>query len=111
MGRAAVFVAVAIFFSQLTAALYERCVVTGNRDSLADSLHDLITDFAGRRWDWFCLDGVPYHGRDVTIAWDRSGKHYSCGAGLAFWVDGQEIARSPTLRRLTGKLPTSGAAN
>jgi hypothetical protein len=28
MGRAAVFVAVAIFFSQLTAALYERYLVT-----------------------------------------------------------------------------------
>jgi hypothetical protein len=62
-------------------------------------------------WDWFCLDGVPYHRRDVTIVWDRSGEHYSRGAWLAVWVDGQEIGRSPTLRRLIGKLPTSATPN
>ena len=27
-------------------------------------------------WDWFCLDGVPYHGRSVTTVWDRDGSHY-----------------------------------
>jgi len=24
-------------------------------------------------WDWFCLDGVSYHGRTLTILWDRNG--------------------------------------
>jgi hypothetical protein len=62
-------------------------------------------------WDWFCLDNVPYHGRAVTIVWDRSGQHYGRGVGLAVWVDGQEIARSATLQRLTGKLPTADTAD
>ena len=58
-------------------------------------------------WDWFCLEGVPYHGRSLTIVWDRTGKHYGRGAGLAIWADGQEIARSAELGRLTGELPSA----
>src|SRR5439155_11509550 len=27
-------------------------------------------------WDWFCLDSVPYHGRDLTIVWDRTGSQF-----------------------------------
>jgi alpha-L-fucosidase 2 len=58
-------------------------------------------------WDWFCLDNVPYHGHTLTILWDRTGKHYQRGAGLMVFVDGEEVARSPSLTRLMGKLPTS----
>jgi hypothetical protein len=61
-------------------------------------------------WDWFCLDGVPYHGHELTIVWDRTGNRYGRGVGLAIWADGKEIARSPSLGRLTGKLPGGSAA-
>jgi hypothetical protein len=57
-------------------------------------------------WDWFCLDGVPYHGRSVTVAWDRTGKRYGRGAGLTVWVDGREVARRGDLGPLSAKLPT-----
>lgn len=56
-------------------------------------------------WDWFCLDSVPYHDRSLTIIWDRTGAHYGRGAGLSIWADGQPMARSPTLQRITGRLP------
>jgi hypothetical protein len=56
-------------------------------------------------WDWFCLDGVPYHGRSLTIVWDRQGTRYGRGVGLAVWADGVELARSPTLRRVTATMP------
>ncbi len=59
-------------------------------------------------WDWFCLDGVPYHGRSLTIVWDRTGTRYNRGAGLAVWADGVELARSRALRRITGDLPPYG---
>ncbi len=60
-------------------------------------IHPLVPDDA---WDWFCLDGVPYHGRSLTIIWDRTGEHYGRGPGLSLWVDGREIARADSLRRL-----------
>ncbi len=55
-------------------------------------------------WDWFCLDAVPYHGRTLTILWDRDGRRFRRGAGLRLFADGRLIASAPTLRRITGKL-------
>ncbi|MBL7134023.1 MAG: discoidin domain-containing protein [Phycisphaerae bacterium] len=55
-------------------------------------------------WDYFCLDHVAYHGRILTIVWDKTGKKYHRGAGLYVLVDGKEIARSKTLTRITGRL-------
>ena len=56
-------------------------------------------------WDWFCLDGVPYHGMSVTIVWDRDGRRYGRGAGLIVYADGNEVARSEGLVRTTAVLP------
>jgi hypothetical protein len=56
-------------------------------------------------WDWFCLDNVRYHGRTLTILWDRSGEKYCKGKGLHVFVDGTEIARSDELVRVAGKIP------
>jgi hypothetical protein len=64
----------------------------------------LLSDDA---WDWFCLDGVRYHGRNLTVIWDRMGRHYNRGTGLAVLVDGDEVARAPMLSRLTVELSDS----
>ena len=56
-------------------------------------------------WDWFCLDGVNYHGRSVTVFWDKDGSRYKKGSGLRVLANGKEIARSQRLERVTGKLP------
>jgi hypothetical protein len=57
-------------------------------------------------WDWFCLDCARYHGRDLTIVWDRTGDHYKKGAGFTVWADGRVIAHASTLGRLNATLPT-----
>jgi hypothetical protein len=56
-------------------------------------------------WAWFCLDNVRYRGHDVTILWDRDGTRYGRGVGLQLFVDGERVARSDQLERLTGQLP------
>jgi len=58
-------------------------------------------------WDWFCLDNVAYHGHVLTILWDRTGQKYGRGKGLRMFADGAEIARTDSLKRITGTLPTS----
>jgi len=55
-------------------------------------------------WDWFCLDGVKYHGHVLTIIWDKDGKHYGRGQGLMVLADGKIIARGDGLKKLSGKL-------
>ena len=56
-------------------------------------------------WDWFCLDNVLYHGRVLTIVWDRRGDKYGKGKGLHVFADGTQIAKSNELTRITGQLP------
>jgi len=48
---------------------------------------------------------VRYHGRNLTIIWDRTGKRYNKGKGLRLLANGKEIAKSEKLERITGKLP------
>jgi hypothetical protein len=55
-------------------------------------------------WDYFCLDGVPYHGRSLTILYDRAGTRYGKGRGLRILADGREISAASSLRRLTASL-------
>jgi hypothetical protein len=55
-------------------------------------------------WDFFCLDQVRYHGRSLTVLWDRTGRRYNRGAGLRVLADGKQIAAADGLRRVTGLL-------
>lgn len=56
-------------------------------------------------WDFFCLDQVFYHGRTITILYDKSGTKYGKGKGLQVLVEGRSVARTNSLQRLTAKLP------
>jgi hypothetical protein len=56
------------------------------------------------KWAWFCLDNVSYHGKLVTIVWDKDGTKYKKGKGLSVWVNGKKVAAAETLQRVTGKL-------
>lgn len=56
-------------------------------------------------WDWFCLDGVPYHGHRLTILWDREGRRYHRGAGLTLLIDGKVAKRRKDVGKLTADLP------
>jgi len=56
-------------------------------------------------WDWFCLDNVLYHGRIITIVWDKTGRKYNKGKGLLVFANGKETAQSETIGRVTGQLP------
>lgn len=55
------------------------------------------------KWDWFCLDNLLYHGRNITILWDRDGSRYRCGKGLRVFVDGKQVGHTETLERLVCK--------
>lgn len=48
-------------------------------------------------WDYFCLENFRYHGRDITIVYDRDGTKYRQGSGLSVYVCGKRAARSESL--------------
>jgi len=55
-------------------------------------------------WDWFCLDNVLYHGRIITVLWDKTGRKYGKDKGLHIFANGKVIAKADSLRRVTAKL-------
>jgi len=57
-------------------------------------------------WDYFALDGVAYHGHDVSIVWDRDGTRYGRGSGLSVLVNGRVIANASSLRRIVAPIPS-----
>lgn len=50
-----------------------------------------VRPLAPAEWDWWCLDGARYHGKDITIAFDRAGNRYGLGKGLHVLVDGAPV--------------------
>lgn len=71
------------------------------RDDDTLELHPLLPDDA---WNFFCVEGIRYRGRDLTIIWDRDGSRYGRGAGLSAWIDGRRAIHAPTLGPVTGSL-------
>jgi hypothetical protein len=71
----------------------------------ADDIVEIHPLLPPEAWGWFCLDGVRYHGRVLTVMWDRGGSHYGRGAGLSVFSDRKEIATAPKLAPTTGRLP------
>ncbi len=63
-----------------------------------------INPLVPKDWDWFCLDRVKYHGREVTLLWDKTGEKYNRGKGLRLFIDGKLKAKTDQLERLTYEL-------
>lgn len=57
------------------------CGVVPHEDGRID-----IKPLAPRDWDWWRLDGVRYHGRILTITFDRHGTRYGRGKGMSITV-------------------------
>lgn len=52
------------------------------------AIHSLIPD---AKWDWFCLDNVPYHGKILTILNDTIDRHYGKGKGFIVLSNGKQV--------------------
>jgi hypothetical protein len=71
----------------------------------ADNVIEIHPLLPQETWDWFCLDGVKYHGRTLTVLWDKDGSRYRRGLGLRVFAGGKEIAKSGKLERIIAELP------
>jgi Trehalase len=85
---------------------YADLVITGlaGLRPRADSVVEVNPIVPAGKWAWFCLDRVPYHGRMLTIVWDKAGTKFAKGKGLRVLDGGKEIAHSEELGRVTGRL-------
>ncbi|WP_207492316.1 MGH1-like glycoside hydrolase domain-containing protein [Aridibaculum aurantiacum] len=56
------------------------------------------------KWDWFALDNIPYHGRNLSIVYDKNGTKYNKGAGLFIYADGKQIYKGNKLQPVKAKM-------
>jgi hypothetical protein len=66
----------------------------------ADNILEVNPLLPAGKWDWFCLDNVLYHGKIITIIWDKTGLKYKKGKGLSVWVNGKKMKSSETLTKI-----------
>jgi hypothetical protein len=69
--------------------------------------NDILTvdPLAPAEWEYFAMDNIPYRGHLVAIVWDKTGARYGKGKGLQVLVNGKPAGSSPTLAKLSVKLP------
>ncbi|HMI03200.1 MAG TPA: glycosyl hydrolase family 65 protein [Pedobacter sp.] len=56
------------------------------------------------KWDYFCLDKISYHGKEITVLYDRFGTRYKKGKGFMVWVNGEKQASSSVLKKVVVNL-------
>lgn len=71
----------------------------------ADGMVEVYPLIPQGQWDWFCLDGVSYHGHVLTIIWDKTGTKYGKGKGLLIYADGKKIIQNDELKHVLANLP------
>jgi len=52
-----------------------------------------------KQWTYFCLDKVNYHGKELTIFYDQTGKRYFRGKGFYILVNGKVVHHSKNITR------------
>ena len=70
----------------------------------ADNIIEINPLIPENRWDWFCLDNILYHGKTLTILWDKTGTKYKRGKGFQLLVNGKVAASSAKLEHIEGKI-------
>lgn len=70
----------------------------------ADNIIEVSPLLPPGKWDWFALDNILYHGKMITIIWDKSGRKYRRGKGLSVWVNEKKVAAAASLTKIMGRL-------
>jgi hypothetical protein len=52
-------------------------------------------------WDYVAVENVMYHGCNLTILWDKTGRRYNRGAGVHVFLHGKALIQQPNLARMT----------
>lgn len=52
-------------------------------------------------WGYFCLDNISYHGKILTILYDKTGQRYHKGIGFMLFENGKKVASRKLLNSLS----------
>jgi hypothetical protein len=89
---------------------YADLIITGLIGLRPSAANDLVIQplVPPGMWDYFALDGLPYHGHLLTVIYDRTGERYHRGAGLTVLSDGRIVGHGDSLSTISVVLPDRG---
>ena len=73
-------------------------MVIGGLAGVRPSLDSTVTVnplFGEDDLEYFCADGILYHGHYITVVWDKTGERYNRGRGLTVLCDGETAGTMP----------------
>lgn len=56
-------------------------------------------------WSYFILENLLYHGHNVTVLYDADGTRYNAGKGMQVYLNGELVASSDQLQKLSVDIP------
>jgi hypothetical protein len=56
----------------------------------ADEVLEIRPLVPKNKWDWFALRNISYHGKNISLIWDKTGEKYQAGKGFHIYVDGKK---------------------
>jgi len=68
-----------------------------------DSIIEIDPLIPENKWDYFCVDNLPYHNHNLTIVWDKpDGKDYynDNEEGFTLYVDGKKRVNIQELKKI-----------
>jgi hypothetical protein len=89
---------------------YADLIITGLIGIRPSASNDLVIHplVPAEKWDYFALEGLPYHSHLLTVFYDRTGERYQRGAGLTILSDGRLVAHRDSLATISVVLPDKG---
>ncbi len=70
----------------------------GIKAQAGDSI--VIKPLVPENWEYFILEDVNYHGNNITVLWDKTGRKYNRGQGFHLISNGRVIASAPEVMEL-----------
>ena len=81
---------------------FANLIITGLLGIRPDESNTLtVNPMVPADWEYFCLENVPYHGKLITLLYDKDGTHYDQGIGFKIYVDGKCRNVSQEVRSLS----------
>lgn len=89
---------------------YADLVISGLMGLIPREEETLLLDpLFDRSWPYCALEGVRYHGHDVSLYWDAEGTRYGYGRGFHAVVDGRLLGSAEDAGALSLALPSRPA--
>ena len=65
-----------------------------------DEVIEIDPLFGENDLDYLCVDGILYHGKFITVLWDKTGEKYNKGKGLKIYINGKLEVESAEIKKI-----------